>query len=34
MLARVVERFELSSLEELIEIKAEIVPLMKGNATK
>lgn len=34
MLARVVERFELTSLEELIEIKAEIVPLMKGNATK
>ena len=34
ILSRVVERMQLESLDELIEIKTEITPMMKGQATK
>ena len=34
ILTRVIERFELSSLDEIVEIKQAITPLMTGQATK
>lgn len=34
ILAKVIEKFEFESIEELNEIKQEITPMMKGQATK
>jgi hypothetical protein len=34
ILAKVIDKFELSNLAELVEIKTEITPMMKGQATK
>ena len=34
ILAKVVERFELTGLDEITEIKQTIIPLMKGQASK
>jgi hypothetical protein len=33
-LTTVIEKFEISTIDELAEIKNEITPLMKGEATK
>ena len=34
ILAKVIERFELTGLDEITEIKETITPLMKGQASK
>lgn len=34
LLARIIEKYELQSVEELYEIREEITPLMRGQATK
>jgi hypothetical protein len=34
ILTKIVERFDLESFDQLVEIKQEITPLMKGQATK
>jgi hypothetical protein len=34
ILTKVVERFDLENFDQLLEIKQEITPLMKGQATK
>ena len=34
ILARVIERFELTSLDDIVEIKQTITPIMKGQANK
>ena len=34
LLARVIENYQLSSIDELFQIKTEITPLMKGSASK
>ena len=34
ILTKIVERFDLESFEQLLEIKQEITPMMKGHATK
>lgn len=34
VLSRIIEKFELESIDELIQIKEEITPMMKGQPTK
>ena len=34
MLAKVIEKFQAESIQELIEIKDEVTPIMKGQPTK
>jgi len=34
ILAKVIERFELQSLDDIVEIKTAITPIMVGSATK
>lgn len=34
LLARVIEKYQLQSVDELFQIKTEITPLMKGSASK